>query len=364
MLPRLLADALSQELGSAIAMSVGDGGKEVERLWMGTTQRVPAPGTAITANTRFDVASLTKPMVTAALAMTLVSQGRLSLDATATQYLGAAASPATVRQLLGHAGGCAAHAELFRALWSGQWAGAATAKQALVQGAMAQPLAYAPGSRSLYSDLGYIQLGALLELAGGAPLDALFACELAEPLGLTSARFVNLLAEAPIADDVVATEFDATRGLARGVVHDENCHAGGGVAGHAGLFASIADLATFAAAMLRLGRGQSLGKLDGNVARHFFSTAASEGASWRLGWDTPSAEPGVSHAGDLWPRLHSAGHLGFTGTSIWLDFARQRWLVLLTNRVHPTRDGTADAIRALRRSVADATVRALEGGKN
>jgi CubicO group peptidase (beta-lactamase class C family) len=82
----------------------------------------------------------------------------------------------------------------------------------------------------------------------------------------------------------------------------------------------------------------------------------------RLGWDTPSRTPGVSHAGEKWPREHAIGHLGFTGTSLWLDLARGRYVALLTNRIHPTRDGTAEPIKALRRAVADAVVDALDSG--
>jgi CubicO group peptidase (beta-lactamase class C family) len=91
----------------------------------------------------------------------------------------------------------------------------------------------------------------------------------------------------------------------------------------------------------------------------FLDGSAAPDTSWRLGWDTPSATAGVSHAGDRWPRVGAVGHTGFTGTSLWLDLPRRRWVALLTNRVHPTREGTADAIKALRRAVGDAAVAML-----
>jgi CubicO group peptidase (beta-lactamase class C family) len=218
----------------------------------------------------------------------------------------------------------------------------------------------------VYSDLGFIQLGAVLERAGERPLEELFATLVAEPLGLTGARYAKTGASAmsdsapgqPL-ENAVATELD-DRGLVCGHVHDENCYFGGGVAGHAGLFADLGDVATWAAAMVSSAAGAARGRFDPDTVRRFFSDAPIAGASWRLGWDTPSSTPGVSQAGDRWPRTGAVGHTGYTGTSVWLDLANRRWVVLLTNRVHPTRHGnTADAIKALRRAVGDAVIDSL-----
>jgi serine-type D-Ala-D-Ala carboxypeptidase len=359
---RLLDDALAQGLGSAAALSIGDGGREVERIVVGSTERLPAPGAPITAATCFDLASVSKPMATGAIAMALVSRGALDLGAPVRRWLPDAATTATVAELLGHAGGCVAHVELFHDLWAGRWDGAATARDALVARAAREPLGGAAGAATVYSDLGYIQLGAVLERAGGAPLEDLFAREVTEPLGLATARFVHVDRSGEHPTDVVATEIDPRRGgLVRGVVHDENCHSAGGVAGHAGVFATIDDVARFAAAMVALAAGERRGAIDPAVAQRFFATPpTAEPTTWRLGWDTPSLEPGVSHAGDRWPRAGAVGHTGFTGTSVWLDLPRRRWVVLLTNRVHPRREDTADAIKALRRAVADATVARLD----
>ncbi|MBE7451046.1 MAG: serine hydrolase [Kofleriaceae bacterium] len=105
------------------------------------------------------------------------------------------------------------------------------------------------------------------------------------------------------------------------------------------------------------------GRLAPAVVERCFTAAAAPDTSWRLGWDTPSATPGVSHAGDAWPRAHAVGHLGFTGTSLWLDWARGRWAVLLTNRVHPARDRPEAArIKELRREVGDLAWALLERG--
>ena len=192
----------------------------------------------------------------------------------------------------------------------------------------------------------------LLERAAERRLEDLFAELVARPLGLTSARYAGTT---PIAG-AVATELD-DRGLVCGLVHDENCYFGGGVAGHAGLFANIVDVGTWCAAIVDTCAGTPRGAFDVATAQRFITDAPLAGASWRLGLDTPSTTPGVSQAGDRWPRTGAVGHTGYAGTSVWLDVANRRWVALLTNRVHPTRHGgTADAIKALRRAVGDAVV--------
>jgi CubicO group peptidase (beta-lactamase class C family) len=278
------------------------------------------------------------------------------------RYLPDASTHGTVRQLLGHSAGCAAHVEFFRRL---RVEGHADPRAVLVDRAQRERCA-PPGVAAVYSDLGFIQLGAVLERAGERPLEELFATLVAEPLGLTGARYAPTGASAmsdsapgQALENAVATELD-DRGLVCGLVHDENCYFGGGVAGHAGLFADLGDVATWAAAMVSSAAGAARGRFDPDTVRRFFSDAPIAGASWRLGWDTPSSTPGVSQAGDRWPRTGAVGHTGYTGTSVWLDLANRRWVVLLANRVHPTRHGnTADAIKALRRAVGDAVIDSL-----
>jgi serine-type D-Ala-D-Ala carboxypeptidase len=344
-LSALVDDALAAGLGSAVAASVGDGGREVVRIARGLTRKLPDRGLPIDDHTRFDVASLTKPMVTVACAMVLVSDGKLDLATPVRHWLAGAAprfADATVRDLLGHAAGCSSHVELFRPLRSSR---PADPRAELVARAVREPALEPPAT---YSDLGYIALGAIIERAANAPLERAFAELVADPLGL-AARF----APEPI-EAAVATEIDE-RGLVHGLVHDENAYWGGRVCGHAGLFASIDDVAKFAAAMV-----VPRDRFRPEVVARFFGDAPTPGASWRLGWDTPSPTPGVSHAGDRWPRTGSVGHAGFTGTSIWLDLPNGRWVALLANRVHPTRfAGSADAMKRLRRAVADAVVEEL-----
>jgi CubicO group peptidase (beta-lactamase class C family) len=341
----IVEEALRRGLGSAAAVSVGDAGLEIVRFTRGLTRKLPDIGTLIDEHVYFDVASLTKPMVTAACAMVLAHERMLDLDAPIHQWLPAATSTGTVRQLLGHGAGCAAHVEFFRKLRTSM---SSNPRRELVQMAAREPSG-PPGVAAVYSDLGYIMLGAILERAADAPLEQVFAERVAHPLGL--------VAKLGGAAHAVATELDegsTGRGLVQGRVHDENCYYGGGVCGHAGLFATIGDVATFAAAIVDTAAGLPRGRFTTDLVQHFATTSAAPSTTWRLGWDTPSATPGVSHAGDLWPRTGSIGHLGFTGTSLWLDLPNRRWVALLTNRVHPSRFGSsADDIKALRRAVND-----------
>jgi CubicO group peptidase (beta-lactamase class C family) len=347
----LLDAALAAEVGSAAALSIGDGGVEQARVVRGVTRRLPTLGAPADERVPFDLASLTKPMATTALAMVLVGDGVLDLDAPVRRWLPDAATAGTVRHLLGHAAGCAAHVEFFRMLRTGVHPDPYAELIALAAGQPATP----PGIVTVYSDLGYLMLGAILERAAGMPLDQAFRSLVAEPLGLGGACYPGTAA-LPLA---VATELD-DRGLVSGLVHDENAYFGGGVCGHAGLFATIGDVAAFAAAIVETVAGRARGRWRADVVRRFVTEVPAPNTTWRLGWDTPAPEPGVSHAGDRWPRTGAVGHTGFTGTSLWLDLPRRRWVALLTNRVHPTRHGTADAIKALRRSVADAAVTLLE----
>jgi CubicO group peptidase (beta-lactamase class C family) len=347
-LAALVDDALSRGLGSAAAISIGDGGVEVEQLIRGTVRRVPDVGAPIDEATYFDLASVTKPMATAAIAMVLVGDGRLDLDFPVRRWLDNAQTQGSVRELLGHAAGCTAHVEFFRKLKLG----AANPRQELVDLAAREPTTF-PGVHAVYSDLGYIQLGAVLERAFGGSLEDAFAELVGRPLGI-AARYPGMTALA----GSVATELD-DRGLVCGRVHDENAYFGGGACGHAGLFARIGDVATFAQAIVQTAAGDARGRFRPDVVNQFFTERGARNTSWRLGWDTPAATPGVSHAGDRWPRTGAVGHLGFTGTSLWLDLPRRRWVALLTNRVHPTREGTAELIKALRRAVGDAVVEML-----
>jgi CubicO group peptidase (beta-lactamase class C family) len=326
------------------------------------------------ADTVYDLASLTKPMATAAALMKLdidLDAPVLPLVPELRSELGNDAGRVTFAQLLGHASGLPAHLEFFHRLRAGERAGAQSRREALLRMAASTPLAYATGQSTVYSDLGYIVLGFAIERVTGMRLDHACDALVTGPLGMRHTFFVDLDApgRAPVPPGqpvrtpgglpvrIAPTEVCPYRGLVHGEVHDDNAHAGGGIFGHAGLFGPAGDVARFAAAMVQAAAGQPVAGFAPDVVRRFFATRAAPDTTWRLGWDTPSTTPGVSHAGDAWPRT-GVGHLGFTGTSMWLDPERGRFAVLLTNRVHPSRAHTG--IREFRRAVMDAVVRYLD----
>jgi CubicO group peptidase (beta-lactamase class C family) len=320
-----------------------------------------ADAAAVGVDTLYDLASLTKVVVTTTVAMMLVDEGKLDLDARVHSFFPAFSGPAkeqvTVRQLLTHSGGLLWWAPLYKEV-KGQ--------AAYLERIAATDLAYEPGAKTVYSDLGIVLLGAILERAGGAPLDAMAGGRVFVPLGMKDAQYRPPAALVP---RIAPTEHDPWRErLLRGEVHDENAFALGGVAPHAGLFATASDLSRFARMLLDEGSFEGKRLVSRGTVELFTARAGVPGSSRALGWDTATDEtgrrsstpgqPGYSSAGSLLsPR--SFGHTGFTGTSMWMDPERELSVVLLTNRVHPTREN--DKIRAVRAQVADAVVRALDG---
>jgi CubicO group peptidase (beta-lactamase class C family) len=202
-----------------------------------------------------------------------------------------------------------------------------------------EPLEYEPGTRSVYSDLGFIVLGWLLERVTGERLDVAARQRITEPLGLVATTFMSLSepeARARVLGDrsIAATQLCPERHrVLIGEVDDLNAMAMGGIAGHAGLFSTAEELSRIAAALCGAWRGDGGGALvERDVIRAFWSPSGIPGSTWRLGWDGPAAAN--SQAGTRFSRA-GVGHLGFTGCSLWIDPARDTWIVLLSNRVHP-----------------------------
>lgn len=361
MLPStLIRSALAQGLGSAAAVQIASNNHVLLRDHQGTRWHPavrPAPP-RIDATTLFDLASLTKPMATTAIAMALVSQRWLDLAWPVGAFFAGFPAAATIADLLSHRAGCASHVMFYKHLWSHEFRRTGSEpRHTIVELAQRADLAYPPHQQHHYSDLGYILLGTVLERITGATLDQLFSRWVAQPLQLPHARFVDSQRPPALPISAVATEVCAHRGLVMGAVHDENCHAAGGVLGHAGLFGTVDDVGVFAQAIVQAlvaPHGTWVGAWRSDVVQQFFAPTGN--GSWRMGWDTPSQTPGVSHAGDRWPRHGGFGHLGFTGTSLWLDVPRQAYVALLTNRVHPQRATSADGIKQLRRAIGDAAV--------
>jgi CubicO group peptidase (beta-lactamase class C family) len=317
------------------------------------------PGAAeVATDTLYDLASLTKVVVTTTLSMILVDEGSHSTPVCtrSSRPSGPAKEQVTVRHLLTHSGGLQWWAPLYKEV---------RGKEAYLERIVAMELAYDPGAKTVYSDLGIILLGDILERVSGTPFEDLARKRVLEPLAMKDSRYRP---PAGLLDRIAPTENDPWRGrVVRGEVHDENALALGGVAPHAGLFATAPDLAHLAQALLDGGTFGGRRIVSRATVELFTERAGVPVSSRALGWDTTTDEsgqrsstpgqPGYSSAGSLFS-ARSFGHTGFTGTSMWMDPQRGLYVILLTNRVHPTREN--NKIRDTRAQVADAVVRALE----
>jgi CubicO group peptidase (beta-lactamase class C family) len=315
---------------------------------MGMGQLDARDSTRPTSTTIYDLASLTKVIATTTLMLQLVDQGRVALDSPVVRYLPAWRGPRTeritVRQLLTHSSGLAAWRPFYK-----EAVDAADARaQLLLVGPEAQP-----GTRFLYSDMNFMLLGLLLEQVTGVPLDSAFQQRIARPLKLVDTRFKpdssTLARTAP-------TEYDPWRQRQpRGEVHDENAARFGGVSGHAGLFSTVDDLAIVARLWMNGGTVNGVRIASAKTVAEFTRVQDSTISKRALGWETPTGGNSAGHL--LSPRAF--GHTGFTGTSIWMDPAQDLFIILLTNRVNPTRENRK--IGGVRVALADAIVAAKRG---
>jgi len=300
-------------------------------------------------DTIFDLASLTKPLATAGCLVHLVHDGVVDLDDPVAKHLPAFAErdkeAVTVRHLLAHASGLNPlrffHQELRqRERKKGErWIGEPEAKPWVIERICKSKPVHEPGEAAVYGDLDFIVLGALVEAAAGEPLDAFYRARIAGPLGLADAAFVPVGRTGPREPDAArrartaATEQCPWRErILWGEVHDPNASVMGGVAGHAGLFSTADEVMRQALAWLDAWHGRD-SVFPGEVVRRFFERQGlPPGSDWALGWDTPTE--GQSSSGSHFGRP-SVGHLGFTGTSLWMDLERELVVVMLTNRIHP-----------------------------
>ncbi|HXZ82080.1 MAG TPA: serine hydrolase [Terriglobales bacterium] len=298
----------------------------------------------MTADTIFDVASLTKCMVTATASMQLLEKGQIRLNDPVTRYIPEfgmnGKQDITVRQLLTHFSGLAEDLDLKQ-----HWEGYDTA----VRMAMEETPVYPPGSRFLYSDINYIVLGEIVRRVSGFSLDAYATTNIFKPLGLEHTDFTPPAAWRPI---IAATEYDERGVMLRGVVHDPTARRMGGVAGHAGLFSTADDVARYAQALLD-GGAPILSALS--VEKMSTPQQPPTASSLRgLGWDIDS--PFSTTRGEFLP-VGSFGHTGFTGTSLWIDPSTNTYIIILANSVHPRGQ---NSIVSLRSRVATAVATALK----
>lgn len=338
-----MSDAIRQTLQQAVADGVFPSAQLVVSK-NGAPIFHEAFGNA-TLETIFDIASLTKPISTTTLAMQLVAEDKLRLDDTVRHE---SKKKFTVRHLLSHSSGLPAWQPYYQTVPAGD-IGKKSGKEEILNFIFHEPLVYDPGYQSIYSDLGFILLGDVIERASKKTLDRLFAEKIAVPLGLTNTFYNPLNPKLKTQDS--RTLFAPTedcpwrRKVVQGEVHDQNCYAMGGVAGHAGLFSNTTDINKFIMEFVAAYNGGDA-FLPQEIIERFlpFRHKLTEcNSTWLLGWDTPAHTN--SAAGTHFSKK-SVGHLGYTGCSMWIDLEKDFWIVLLTNRIHPT--STNEKIRPFR----------------
>ncbi len=353
----ILESAIASSAFPAASIAVTHRGKLVARKASGrfTYEARSESEPAVTIETPFDLASVTKVVATTTMAMLLYERGVLDLDApiagVVPEFLSESRAASrdsdfrrqhvTFRMLLAHSSGLPAYEKLFLKNRT---------REKLLDAAFATPLIADPGTRTEYSDIGFIILATALERLAGEGLDHFCQREIFGPLGMANTTF-NPPGAARIRIPPTQNDLSFRERIIQGEVQDENASVLGGVAGHAGLFSSAEDLARFAHAMLNGGRPILR---PGTVALFTRRETEPAGTSRTLGWDTPSSP---SQSGKYFRPL-SFGHLGYTGTSLWIDPVRQLSIILLTNRTWP--DCANQAIKQVRPAFHDAVVEAVE----
>ena len=368
--------SVETEFQEAVAQGVFPGavvlvGKDEEVVYenaFGYCSLIPEK-TTMQANTIFDLASLTKPLATTVAIMLLVREKKMRLDDHVTRFLPTfgvfGKSLATLRQLLNHSSGLPAWKPYYEQVIKSEKSGkinfiaSRAAKNYVFEQIHREKPLNSPGTESLYSDLGFMILGEVVEVLTGSSLDHFCQERIFKALDLRSTAFVDLTQRKtrrlPAEEVIAPTENCPWRKrMLCGEVHDDNAYAMGGVAGHAGLFSSARDLHRLIVRLNRCFRGRDSFLPQCVVEKFFAKDESIKNSTYALGWDTPS--PSKSASGTYFsPR--SVGHLGFTGTSIWWDLEKNCHVILLTNRVHPSRKN--DKITAFRPYIHDLIMKVL-----
>jgi CubicO group peptidase (beta-lactamase class C family) len=348
----VIEHAIGDKAFPGAALAVGYQGKVSLRSFGKLSYDVKSP--AVNARTMYDVASLTKVIVTTTLVEKLVEgdfKSPLNLDAPVERYLPEWASgpqpdwrhKVTVRHLMTHTSGLPPFKEYWRT---------SKGKPDTLKMIFAEPLESEPGTKMVYSDLGIILMAEIIERLTGRTLDDLAKEYIFSPLAMNDSMYKPPKKLWP---SIAPTELDANfrKRLIQGEVHDENAFAIGGVSGHAGLFSTAPDLAAFCQMLLNGGVYAHQRILRRATIVQFTVPQQLSGGTRTLGWVVPTEGSSSGH----YFLPHSFGHTGFTGTSIWIDPDRQLFVVLLTNRVNPTREN--HKIAEVRPALHDAVMQAL-----
>lgn len=329
-------------------------GKIVAEYAVGWAEKTEQQQRAIDYSTVFDLASLTKVMATLPAILLLLERGSIRLKDPVSLYIPEFAANGkgdiTIRHLLTHSSGLAAHRSMYTQGWN---------QSEILQYIWDQSLEYSPDSQMVYSDLGFITLGVIVEKAAGKALNEFVKNEIYQPLGMKDTLFSP-------PDEwkrrIASTEYDQSLGRCKwGEVHDDNCYALGGISGHAGLFAPARDVAVYGQMWLNGGNYRDF-RLFSPVTIKAATTGYThsiEGANRGLGWVLKNDQWDAS--GDLFSPF-TYGHTGFTGTSITCDPKNELLIVLLTNRVHFGRDLSVVRLRSIFHNAVAASIE-LQTGK-
>lgn len=366
----VLEEAVRDGTFPGAVVLVRQGGEVVYRKAHGYRSLEPER-TPLSEETVFDLASLTKPLATTVALMCFVAEKKIRLDDRISRFFpnfGTCGKMATtIRQLLSHSSGLPACRPYYEELRAQKQKvsrlatlGSQSARDFIYAQIQREKAEYEPGARALYSDLGFMLLGALIEDMSGTSLDQYCWNKIYRPLGLQAIGFINIemlrQKKYETATEMIApTERCPWRKrILCGEVHDDNAYAMGGVAGHAGLFAPIDEVDRLVSTLVECHAGAHP-FLPADVVRDFWTVnTAVPDSTWACGWDTPS--PQGSSAGEFFSS-RSIGHLGFTGTSVWIDLERNIHIIMLSNRVHPRREN--QKITAFRPILHNAVMKTL-----
>lgn len=360
-LDKLFEKALAKKFFSGATAGISIGNPRKRKKLIVAYGRTSYESSAEEVNDKvcFDLASLTKPLATTLAVLALIKEKKIGLSQTLPQLLeekiADEKSLITLRHILSHSAGFPAHRPYFEKLMETPPENRKALLHSLI---ISEPLVGKPGEQSLYSDLGFMLLGRIIEIKSGERLDRFVENKIYKPLGAEKGMFYNPLAEKNRQDKVfAATEHCPWRHKTLyGEVSDDNAYAVGGVAGQAGLFGDIESVLAMTIHLLdQWKKRETPENYDSDDLSTFLTRQEQiKESTWALGFDTPS-KTGSSSGKYLSEK--SVGHLGFTGTSFWIDPTRDLVMVLLTNRVHPSRDN--DAIKRFRPQFHDTVIEQL-----
>lgn len=362
-------EAVAQGVFPGAVVLVGKGDEVVFERAFGYRSLVPEKS-PMQLETIFDLASLTKPLATTIAMMLLVREKKIRLEDRVTRFFANfgvfGKTHVTFRHLLAHCSGLPAWKPYYQDIVKGEKEGkinfvvSRAAKSYVFEQIHRERTVSPPGTQSLYSDPGFMLLGEVIEEITGWTLDRYCQDKVFKPMGLRATSFVDLTLLRtrrlqPVQEMIAPTELCPWRKkILCGEVQDDNAYAMGGVAGHAGLFSSARDIHLLLTRLKRCYRGEDP-FLPAPLVKEFLTRDGTvKGSTCALGWDTPSAEN--SSAGSYFSPT-SVGHLGFTGTSIWWDLEKDCHIILLSNRIHPSRN--SDKIKAFRPYVHDLIMKTL-----